>query len=348
MTTSLLAGGGGTPRHAGSDLSTGPGPVEGSHQAPPAVVVVRPHHFRPNPQTAADNAFQVLTGPGSGSELSARAFGEVTAMVTALRAEGVVVHLFEDERDDRPDSVFCNNWFTTHADGRLVLHAMLAPNRRTERREDVVAELRAGYRVSEVVDLTDGPTLEGTGAMVLDHDARVAYCARSLRADPAALAGFGRRLGYRVHSFSTADGAGRPVYHTNVMMALATELSLVGLDLVPDVGERRRLRRALAARGAVVELTREQVGHFTGNALELATPTGRVLAMSARGVASLTERQREIIEAGCRLLPLDVPTLELAGGSVRCTLAGIHLPPPGDLSDGWQQAAPAAGRSGRR
>ena len=27
-------------------------------QAPSAVIMIRPHHFRPNPETVADNAFQ--------------------------------------------------------------------------------------------------------------------------------------------------------------------------------------------------------------------------------------------------------------------------------------------------
>lgn len=311
-------------RTASRPLSAG-----GSGQAPAAVVMVRPHHFRPNPQTAADNAFQVAGPAPSGDRdaVAAAAFEEVTRAVEALRAEGVVVHLFDDPDPDRPDSVFCNNWFSTHTTGELVLHAMLAPNRRRERRDDIVAALTEQYRVEQLIDLGDGPVLEGTGAMVLDHDARVAYCGRSQRADPSALAGFCARLGYRPHLFDTADGAGRPIYHTNVMLAVAGELALVGLDLLPDPRQRRRLRRTLARRGEVVELTAAQVGEFAGNAIELSTPTGPLLAMSARGVASLTAAQRSTIERRTRLLALDVPTLELAGGSVRCMIGGIHLTP---------------------
>ena len=35
--------------------------------------------------------------------------------------------------------------------------------------------------------------------------------------------------------------------------------------------------------------------------------------------------QKAVIERSATLLPLRVPTIELAGGSVRCMLAGIHL-----------------------
>ena len=48
---------------------------------------------------------------------------------------------------------------------------------------------------------------------------------------------------------------------------------------------------------------------------------------AARAAASLTDVQRGVIERSARLLPLNVPTIELAGGSVRCMLAGIHLAP---------------------
>ncbi|SDD23372.1 citrulline utilization hydrolase CtlX [Auraticoccus monumenti] len=299
----------------------------GSPQAPSTVVMIRPHHFRPNPQTAADNAYQVAAADRAAQdgEVAARAHGEVTRAVRDLRAAGVRVHLFEDLRDDRPDSVFCNNWFSTHADGRLVLHSMLAPNRRRERRPDVVAWLQRHHRVSQVVDLADGPVLEGTGAMVLDHDQRVAYCSRSRRADDRALAAFCDRLGYRPHVFDTAGADGRPVYHTNVMMALGTGFSLVALDLVPDPAQRRRLRRSLERRGDVVALGATQVGEFAGNAIELSTPDGPVLALSSRGLRALTTAQRAVLEGHCRVLPLDVPTCELAGGSVRCMIAAVHL-----------------------
>ena len=72
-------------------------------------------------------------------------------------------------------------------------------------------------------------------------------------------------------------------------------------------------------------LSHEQVANFAGNAIELQSSDGRILALSARALRSLTDGQRSIIEQSCTLVPLDVPTVELAGGSVRCMLAGVHL-----------------------
>ena len=77
----------------------------------------------------------------------------------------------------------------------------------------------------------------------------------------------------------------------------------------------------------VLDLDFGQVGDFAGNAIELTGRDGRALALSARAAAALTPEQRAVIEASAQLLPLSIPTIELAGGSVRCMLAGVHLSP---------------------
>ena len=111
-----------------------------------------------------------------------------------------------------------------------------------------------------------------------------------------------------------------------MMMSVATEFALVGLELIVDAKRRDEVRARLEESGrTVIALDARQVGEFAANALELSGTAGRVLAMSARACASLTASQRALIERSARLLPLAVPTIELAGGSVRCMLAGVHL-----------------------
>ncbi len=302
-----------------------------SVQAPAAVVMVRPHTFSPNPQTAADNSFQSGGDHAPAALTAARARDEVSAAAAALQAAGVTVHVFDDLGDAQtPDSVFPNNWFSTHAGGHVALYPMYAPNRRRERRADVIELLKARYRVQDVIDYSglehDGLFLEGTGAMVLDHAQRIAYTARSNRADAVALERFCTHFNFEPMAFAAADAAGRPVYHTNVLMCIATEFTLAGLDLIPDPTRRADVERRLLESGrTLVRLSARQIGEFAGNAIELATPGGRVLALSQRALAALDAAQIAAIERSARLLPLSVPTIELAGGSVRCMLAGIHL-----------------------
>ncbi|KVW25268.1 citrulline utilization hydrolase CtlX [Burkholderia ubonensis] len=302
-----------------------------SIQAPAAVVMIRPHHFQPNPQTSADNAFQRSGGAGDARAVSAAARDEVGAAAQRLADAGVRVHVFDDHGEhDTPDSVFPNNWFSTHPGGHVALYPMTCPNRRRERRADVIEMLKTEYRVQDVIDYSgleyDEVFLEGTGAMVLDHVARIAYTARSRRADPVALERFCTHFNFEPICFDTADADGRPIYHTNVMMSVATEFALIGLDLISDPNRRDEIRRRLAETGrTVVALEPSQIANFAGNALELSGRDARVLALSRRAFDCLTPHQRRLIERSAQLLPLDVPTIELAGGSVRCMLAGIHL-----------------------
>ncbi|ROS75384.1 citrulline utilization hydrolase CtlX [Cellulomonas sp. PhB143] len=303
-----------------------------SAQAPSAVVLVRPHRFSPNPATTTDNAFQSTDPTRDAAALAADAYAEATGVADALRATGVRVHVFEDTDDHRPDAVFPNNWFSTHAGGRVALYPMYSPSRRTERRADVVDLLARTYRVQEVVDYSplehDDVFLEGTGAMVLDHLDRVAYTARSHRANPDALFRFCSQFGYEPLVVDAADGDGTPIYHTNVLMCIATDVALVGLDLITAPAQRRLVAERLRASGRrVVALDERQVREFAGNAIEVRGRRGRVLVMSTRAAASLTAPQRRAIERTTPILALDIPTIELAGGSVRCMVAGIHLSP---------------------
>lgn len=299
--------------------------------APSAVVLVRPHHFDVNPITAADNVFQTEPAAPS-SALAKPAFDETTALAEALEAEGVTVHLFEDERHDRPDSVFPNNWISTHIGGHVALFPMFAPNRRIERRGDIVDMLKAEYRVQDVIDYSglehDGIYLEGTGAMVLDNDERVAYVARSNRADPVALERFCTNFGYEPMVFDAVDPSGTPIYHTNVLMCIATDFVLAGFSMMGPDARRDEIKARLSAGGReLIDLDFDQISDFLGNAIELRGRDGRILAMSSRAEAALRPEQREVIERSCRIVAVDVPTIELSGGSVRCMIAGVHLTP---------------------
>ena len=302
-----------------------------SVQAPDAVVMIRPHHFHPNPETAADNSFQRADATHTAQAIAAQARDEVSAAAVALQDAGVTVHVFDDfNENETPDSVFPNNWFSTHAGGHVALYPMYSPNRRRERRTDVIDMLKSQYRVQDVIDYSgleyDAIFLEGTGAMVLDHIERVAYTARSNRANAVALERFCTHFNYEPMAFGSSDSSGRPVYHTNVIMCIASEFALVALEMIPDALRRDEIAHRLRQSGReVIALSEGQIGEFAGNALELSTANGRILAMSSRAAASLLPEQIGLIEASAKILPLAVPTIELAGGSVRCMLAGIHL-----------------------
>ena len=303
-----------------------------SAQAPAAVIMIRPHHFLPNQETAIDNAFQKNGGGLNLSEMAKSAFTETTNVANKLTSFGIKTHIFEDESTKSPDSVFPNNWFSTHPGGHIAIYPMYPENRRLERRHDVIEMLKRNYRVQDVIDYSglepDGLFLEGTGAMVLDHIDRVAYAVRSNRTNPVALERFCTHFNYEPMVFDAVDDNRNPVYHTNVLMCIATDFVMICLDMILDSTRRLEIEERFTRSGRqIIALSIKQIKNFAGNALELQSNKGLVLALSNVALKALDPKQKAIIEQSTIILPLDIPTIELAGGSVRCMLAGVHLSP---------------------
>jgi hypothetical protein len=303
-----------------------------SEQSANAVVMIRPSRFYPNPETALDNAFQQEVETESSDMLTARARAEFDEAVRTLSAAAVKVHVFNDTLvPEKPDAVFPNNWFSTHHDGRIALYPMYTPSRQAERRHDIIASLQQHYWVSEVVDYSPyeerGLYLEGTGSLVLDHENRIAYVSLSRRADRELVEKFCADFDYEPVTFQSSSDDGRPIYHTNVMLCVGTQFVLVGLEMIDDPTQRETVRSRLAATGKmVIALDRNQIANFAGNALELHNGHEKLLVLSVRAASHLTAEQRATIERFARLLPLSLPTIELAGGSARCMMATVHLP----------------------
>ena len=238
------------------------------------------------------------------------------------------VHLFEDETASAPDSVFPNNWFSTHSGGRVAVYPMYSPSRQRERRSDILEMLKAEYRVQEVIDYS-GWSATGSTWRNRRHGGgphrRVVYAARSNRTSPVALMRFCAQFNYEPMLFDAVH-PGRPVYHTNVLMCIGTEFAMIGLSAITDPVCRAQVRRRVEETGrTVIDLSAAQVREFAGNAIELTGSNGRVLALSARAMRALDEAQLRLIAASATPVPVGVGAIELAGGSVRCMIAGIHL-----------------------
>ena len=301
-------------------------------QSTNSVLMIRPSRFYPNPETASDNAFQRNADRDSNA-LTLMARKEFDAAVQTLRAAGINVHVFEDTTEpEKPDAVFPNNWISTHHDGRMALFPMYSVLRRRERRQDIVEELRKHYRVTDVIDYStfedEGCCLEGTGSLVFDHVNKIAYVSLSNRSNPKVIQRFAEDFSYEPVIFTSIDSDGQPIYHTNVMMCIGTAFAMVGLEMIPNKAERQKVRVRLEKTGKeIVELTADQIANFAGNAIELHDKHGeKLLVLSTRAAQALTEEQRETLTRYARFVPLELPTIELGGGSARCMIATIHLP----------------------
>jgi len=302
-------------------------------QSTSSVLMVRPCQFYPNPETAADNVFQARVDCAVDA-LSEAARREFDAAVQTLRAAGVNVHVFEDTAEPKkPDAVFPNNWISTHHDGRIAVFPMYSALRRRERRHDIIGELHKHYRVTEIIDYSvfeeKDCWLEGTGSLVLDHLNRIAYVSLSNRSNPKVVRRFAEDFSYEPVTFTSIGSDGQPIYHTNVMMCIGTAFALVGLKIIRNKVERQQVRRRLERSAKdIVELSPHQIASFAGNAIELHNGHGeKLLVLSQRAIRVLTEEQLARLTRYVHLVPLDLPTIELGGGSARCMIATIHLAP---------------------
>lgn len=305
---------------------------QASRQATDSVLMIRPARFLSNPQTAGSNAFQHCRLDADAAH--AGAIGEFDAYALALRSAGVNVLVVDDcPHPHTPDAIFPNNWLSADHAGRITLFPMHAPNRRQERRFAVLAALETQFAISEVADLGrfagQERFLEGTGSMVLDHDSRLAYVCRSPRSHPDVMTEFSRLSGYQAIWFSACDAAGRPIYHTNVMMCVGSAFAVVCAEAVPCALERSMLTCALTQAGKqVIDITCGQMQQFAGNMLELRSQAGApLLAMSRRAWAAFTPPQQAMLARHATPVIAALDTIEEAGGGgARCMLAEIFLP----------------------
>jgi hypothetical protein len=297
--------------------------------------MVRPASFGPNAETAASNAFQQAAQTVPGAELQSAVLREFDGLAGALERAGVTVLVAADSDEPaKPDAIFPNNWVSFHHDGTVALYPMMAPNRRWERREDVLEHVvrRGGFHVSRTIDLThreaEEKYLEGTGSLVLDRVNRVAYACTSQRTDLDVLGEFAQQLDYEIMSFAATDGAERAVYHTNVLMAIGSSFATVCGESISQPAHRAAVFSKLRATGhEVIDISRRQMTNFAGNMLELCSSGGNIIALSSAALESLDPAQRRALESHAGLVPVPIPTVErVGGGGVRCMLAEIHLP----------------------
>lgn len=301
-------------------------------QCADAVLMVRPARFGTNPETADSNRFQHAERIADDAILAVREFD---GLVRRLADAGVEVVVGDDQPDPaKPDACFPNNWVSFHADGTVVLYPMLAPSRRAERRpEHLAAVERAGFRIARTIDLSPlearGEFLEGTGSLVLDRPSRVAYACLSPRTTPGALAEFCAALGYRAVAFDALGPDGRPIYHTNVLMAVGAGFAVLGAGAIPDPAQRAAVLDELADSGhEVIEIDVAEMNGFAGNLLALRARGGGVrIAMSETAWQSLAPDKRRRLERHGEIVAAPIPTIEWeGGGSVRCMIAEIFLP----------------------
>ena len=296
------------------------------------ILMIRPAAFGFNAETAANNFFQQKQTQGENG-IHSTAVKEFDEMVSLLKENLIDVLVIEDTiTPTKPSAIFPNNWLSTSPDGKICVYPMYAPNRRNEKRDDILKLLADKYIVTSVQDWSEyeaeGRFLEGTGSMVIDHDNKMIYAAISGRTSPAVLEKFASANGFSAVVFLANDKNGNPVYHTNVVMALGEKFCVLCEEAIEEEWELIAVKQLLeSTEHEIISITKDQMHQFAGNMLEVKNKKGQsVLIMSSAAFETLTDDQKERLQEFAQLLPVAIPTIESAeGGSVRCMIAEIFL-----------------------
>ena len=304
-------------------------------QTASTVLMVEPIAFGYNAQTAENNYFQVEQ---KDADIQTKALEEFNNFADKLKSKVINVISVKDTLEPHsPDSIFPNNWVSFHNDGKVVLYPMFAPNRRVERRADILEILKDnGFEITEIEDLSHFENqqkfLEGTGSMIFDHDHKIAYGSVSLRLDEELFRQFCTKFGFRpvvFHSYQNAGGERLPIYHTNVMMCVADKFVVICLECIDDELEREKVQEVIkSTQKEIIEISEDQMQQFAGNMLQVQNEAGeKFLVMSESAYRSLTAQQISAIEKYCEIIYSDLNTIETnGGGSARCMLAEVFLP----------------------
>lgn len=303
------------------------------------ILMVKPVNFGFNEETAINNYYQKKDGK-SPFQIQNDALFEFENMVKTLKENEIDVKVVEDTKKPyTPDSIFPNNWFSTHEeDNTVILYPMFAKNRRLERREDIYefAENPNNINILDYSPLEEENIfLEGTGSLVLDRKNKKAYCSISKRADENLLDIFCNDIGYKkvaFHSYQTIETNHQEerklIYHTNVMMAIAEKFVIICLDSIDNIREKEDVIKELkASNKEIILISEKQVEKFLGNAIELKNKEEEsLLVMSLTAYKALEEEQKRTIEKYSKIIPVDVSTIEkYGGGSARCMIAELFI-----------------------
>ncbi len=300
------------------------------------IMMIRPANFGFNEQTAVNNAFQSRDEINDMQSLKKAAIDEFDHMVALLRSHGVDVTVVADTAEPvKPDAIFPNNWISFHENGTLITYPMYAPNRRLERREEIIEQLSEKFIIKnrysfEFYENEDEPLyLEGTGSMIFDRPNGIVYACISPRTDATLIDKFNVLMGTTSCVFKSVDANGLEIYHTNVMMALGEDFVVICMESIKDEASRKQLTSVFGQTGKeIIEISLKQMEAFAGNMLEVyGKGRQRLLCMSQTAYDSLREDQKARLSLRTQLLPIPITQIEkFGGGSVRCMMAEVFLP----------------------
>ena len=296
-----------------------------TNQSTSHLFMIEPESFNCNEQTASSNHYQEKHAMENSEDIGAKALAEFHALKNEITKRGIEVTFLKGSKDC-PDHIF-PNWFMTFEDKTMQIFSMMAPNRRNEKKPEMVEHLQKTYELTNDMSSLENENifLESTSSMVFDRVNRCVYAGVSERTNKNQLIKWCDENKYELVVFETESHTGSAIYHTDVLMYVGTEIIAICFDVIKP--EFRELVKEKVHRfHDVIELTSEQILNFCGNGIEaknnnddlfLIISSAAYNAMDQNQIDHLLKYYKEIVHS-------DIPTIEkYGGGSARCMLTEL-------------------------
>jgi hypothetical protein len=280
------------------------------------LVLVKPASFGYDEISAKTNIFQSNNNSKELSDLVEKEHFELTKL---LDKNNIAFQILNSPKKCL-DGIFPNNWVITYFDKTYDLFSMLNPNRRLERSKENINFLQDAYSLKNDFSTyeKDNQFLEGTGSLVLDRINKIAYMSVSKRSSVKLATHWANRRGYTLNLFSSyLDDV--PIYHTNVVMFIGSNIACLGSDLIKE----NTIEALLKKHHRVITLSKEEVKNFCGNCIEVKDrENNKILLMSSRAYSNFSKKNLlELSSYYPKILHTNLTNIEnVGGGSLRCMI----------------------------
>lgn len=303
------------------------------------VILVEPTNFGLNSETIVDNKF--MKADYFTENINDLALLEFQNFVKNLNSKDVKTEIFKQVNVEAKDSIFPNNWFSTHRnrnfpEGLLVIYPMKSPNRRLERNNLILDYLKPLYKY--FLDLTflenEGEYIESTGCLIFDNQNNYIFCGISERCTPKALKFFINKfneiskLPYSLVSFTANDSHGNLIYHTNVLLSVLEKHIVICSDAIRDMNEKNNVLKIIASLKdkKLIDVSLKEMENFCCNILCLSSSNDKknILILSQTAYENFTKENLCELESTYELCINNISYIEkVGGGSCRCMIAEI-------------------------
>ena len=280
------------------------------------LVIVKPASFGCDEISAETNVFQNNDSSNKLFKLVEKEHYELTKL---LDKNNIAFQIINSPKECL-DGIFPNNWVITYIDKTYDLFSMLNLNRRLERSKENIDFLQKAYSLKNDFSTyeKDNQFLEGTGSLVLDRINKIAYMSVSKRSSVKLATHWANRRGYTLNLFSSyLDDV--PIYHTNVVMFIGSNIACIGSDLIKE----NTIEALLKKHHKVITLSKEEVMNFCGNCIEVRDrENNKILLMSSRAYSNFSKKNLlELSSFYPKILHTNLTNIEnVGGGSLRCMI----------------------------